>query len=205
MKKPQRVATPHDTSALSQSEAALLDAARSLEGANDWLLYATAALLGAVCESAKHDRAASDVFEGIWGTDVDESAVGAVQLSRTADWLAAVWETVPLESVVGLLHLPPERIMSMIGQRSLLAIEFGDELRFPTWQFSMRPGTHLLPHLDKLLPRLLSRWDPVALGVFFFTPYSELAASRPKSPADWLDDNGDPEMVRRLINNLDPR
>jgi hypothetical protein len=119
---------------------------------------------------------------------------------QAAGWLASAWETVSLDAASAFLHRTPQDIVQAADRYELLIVELGGERRIPTWQFTTRPVGHLLPHLAELMPALLNRWRPLAIGRFFTTRQEDLFDEGMKTPAAWLEDGGNPSELLDLID-----
>lgn len=200
---------PHPPATHSTAEDALLTAIRALGAEGDYLVRGLATMIGSIPpmppRSHESARARALVDAGaMTAEDVaaagDRLAQGSLQLVQAAGWLASAWETVSLDAASRLLRRTPEDIVQAADRTELLIVELGGERRIPTWQFITRPVGHLLPHLAELMPTLLNRWRPLAIGRFFTTRQEDLIDEGMKTPAAWLEDGGDPSAVLDLID-----
>jgi hypothetical protein len=124
---------------------------------------------------------------------------GALQLGESQSWIAAAHETRSLRSIAKFLHVTEEEVRTQVKEHRLVAVEIGGELRFPTWQLNTRPVGRTLPHLAELIPALERRYDWQAMGRFFNTRQEDLMGDGRKTPHAWLEDGGDPEAVREIL------
>ena len=133
--------------------------------------------------------------------DIDR---GGFQLSSIESWLSEIRETLSLESVTAFLGRDENDVKGAVAERRLYAIEIASHLRFPAWQLSLRSPGKVLPHLEALLPALEERWGWISISRFFATRHEDLVAKGRKTPAAWLEDGGDPEAVRRIVQSGGP-
>lgn len=200
---------PHQPATHSEAENEFLTAIRALRAEGDYLVRGLATVISSMPpvppRSDQSAQAKALVDTGaMTAEDVaaaeDRLAQGALQLLQAAGWLASAWETVSLDAASRLLHRTPQELIRAADRNELLMIELGGEQRIPTWQFTTRPVGRLLPHLAELMPALLNRWRPLAIGRFFTTRQEDLFDEGMKTPAAWLEDGGDPFEVLDLID-----
>jgi hypothetical protein len=200
---------PHQRAPHSEAEVELLTAIRALRPEGDYLVRGLATVISSMppipprSDQSAHDKALVDTG-AMTAEDVaaaeDRLAQGALQLVQAAGWLASAWETVSLDAASAFLHRTPQDIVQAADRYELLIVELGGGRRIPTWQFTTRPVGHLLPHLAELMPALLNRWRPLAIGRFFTTRQEDLFDEGMKTPAAWLEDGGNPSEVLDLID-----
>ena len=126
---------------------------------------------------------------------------GELRLHEIKTWLTAARDTRSLRSIARFLHLSEDEVRAEVAKHRLVAVDIGGELRFPTWQLNTRPVGRVLPHLPELVPALEQRWDWISMGGFFTTRQEDLYGEGRKTPAAWLEDGGDPEAVRDLVES----
>lgn len=124
---------------------------------------------------------------------------GSLQLHAIESWLSAAWDTKSFASAARFLHVSEDDLRGAVAERRVIAVEIGGELRFPSWQFNSRPVGDVLPHLAELIPAIEQRWGRRSMGRFFGTRQEDLVGEGRKTPAAWLEDGGDPQAVRDLI------
>ena len=133
--------------------------------------------------------------------DIDR---GGFQLSSTESWLSEMRDTLSLESVTAFLGRDENDVKRAVADQRLHAVEIAGRLRVPAWQLSLRSYGKVLPHLEALLSALEKRWGWIRISRFFATRQGDLVAKGRKTPAAWLEDGGDPESVRRIVQRGGP-
>ena len=133
--------------------------------------------------------------------DIDR---GGFQLSSIESWLSEMRETLSLQSIAAFLGRDENDVKRAVAERRLYAVEIAGRLRFPAWQLSLRSPGKVLPHFETLLPALEERWGWISISRFFATRQEDLVAKGRKTPAAWLEDGGDPDAVRRIVQSGDP-
>jgi len=186
----------------------LIAALRALGGDSAYLLHGLATVLETIApvqpQNRSDDQRDALVALGVFTSDEllenqREVDRGALQLGELESWLAAAHETRSLRSIAKFLHVTEEEVCAQVAEHRLVAVEIGGELRFPTWQLNTRPVGRTLPHLAELIPALERRYDWQSMGRFFNTRQEDLVGDGRKTPQAWLEDGGDPEAVREIL------
>ena len=101
------------------------------------------------------------------------------------------------------LRVHGSRVRQRLGERSLYGVKIGDEWRVPAFQFE-RGG--IVPGIDRVLPRLPQKLNPVAVYRWFHTPNPDLEERErpgaPLTPLQWLQAGNDPNVVAELAAGL---
>ena len=133
--------------------------------------------------------------------DIDR---GGFQLSSIESWLPEMHQTLSLEGVTAFLGCDEDDVKRAVAEQRLHAVEIAGRLRFPAWQLSLRSPGQVLPHLQSFIPALDERWDWISISRFMNTRQEDLVAKGRKTPGAWLEDGGDPEAVRRIVQSGGP-
>ncbi|WP_123292531.1 hypothetical protein [Curtobacterium sp. PhB78] len=187
----------------------LIEALRGLGGERAYLLRGLSTLIETLEPIRPHDPNVDDqraalielgVFtEQSFAETQREVDRGELRLQEIKTWLTAARDTRSLRSIARFLHLSEDEVRAEVAKHRLVAVDIGGELRFPTWQLNTRPVGRVLPHLPDLIPALEQRWDWISMGGFFTTRQEDLYGEGRKTPAAWLEDGGDPEAVRDIV------
>ncbi|MCS5521811.1 hypothetical protein NY551_03580 [Curtobacterium flaccumfaciens pv. oortii] len=187
----------------------LIEALRGLGGERAYLLRGLSTLIETLEPIRPHNPTVDDqraalielgVFtEQSFAETQREVDRGELRLQEIKTWLTAARDTRSLRSIAGFLHLSEDEVRAEVAKHRLVAVDIGGELRFPTWQLNTRPVGRVLPHLPELVPALEERWDWISMGGFFTTRQEDLYGDGRKTPAAWLEDGGDPESVRDIV------
>lgn len=133
--------------------------------------------------------------------DIDR---GGFQLSSIESWFSEMHQTLSLEGVTAFLGCDEDDVMRAVAEQRLHAVEIAGRLRFPAWQLSLRSPGQVLPHLQSFIPALEERWGWISISRFMNTRQEDLVAKGRKTPGAWLEDGGDPEAVRRIVQSGGP-
>lgn len=118
----------------------------------------------------------------------------ATQIRRAAD----VTRGLTTREAAELLGVGESRIRQRVAARTLFAVQTGQGVRFPRFQF-VSDGA--LPGWDEVAPRFPADAHPVAVSNFMQTPTVELEiGGEPTSPRDWLIGGGMPSRVIELVD-----
>lgn len=99
--------------------------------------------------------------------------------------------------VAKLIRLPEAEVRQRSEDRTLLAIDSGNEWRFPTLQFiGYGSRRELLQGLDQVLPALPESLHPLSVAGFLATPQPGLLRkTQLVTPLEWLATGGDLQPV----------
>lgn len=102
------------------------------------------------------------------------------------------------------LDVNDSRIRQRLADRALYGLKVDDEWRLPVFQFEAEGG--LVPHIDRVLPRLAEDLSAIAVFHWFTSPNPDLASpetnEEPVSPIAWLKLGLDPDEVAELAAQL---
>ncbi|HEX7165526.1 MAG TPA: hypothetical protein VF230_00965 [Acidimicrobiales bacterium] len=163
-------------------------------------------------EMARHARTRTvasvmpDEERAMWERAGADFSNGEQALARSAAATASAFADLLERSVAGdeaaakLLDVDRSRISQRLAERSLYAVNYGDERYFPRWQFAR---DKVLRGLKTVLTALDPKLHPLTVDHFFTTPSLELLGSdEPLSPAAWLATGGDIGAVAELAADL---
>jgi len=101
------------------------------------------------------------------------------------------------------LGVNDSRVRQRLAQRALYGIKAGDEWRLPTFQFAL---TGLVPGIDRVLPRLPKKLNPVAVYRWFHAANPDLEEKEGQgealTPLQWLQSGNDPDVVAELAAGI---
>jgi hypothetical protein len=126
-------------------------------------------------------------------------ARGSFQIDSLLWWLSELYATLSLEDPIAFLGYDEGKLEAAVPEGRLYGVDIGGRWRLPMFQFSLRSPGKILPHLDALLPALLERWDWLGMSRFFSTRQEDLSGLGWKTPAQWLEDGGDPQHVLNIV------
>jgi hypothetical protein len=167
-----------------------------------------AALLEVVADTAESHlaRGALPAAERrLWeqaGARFDDTKAVARVHARAAGAYAAMLEHSEAgdTAVASRLNVDRSRISQRLAERSLYAVEHGDERYFPAWQFD---GNKIVRGLKRVLAALDKTLHPLTVDHWFTTPNVELLADgAPMPPAEWLRTGGDVDLLVALAGEL---
>lgn len=102
--------------------------------------------------------------------------------------------------VAELLDIDESRVRHRQGAGSLYSYVVGRNRRYPSWQFSHRTETGLLPGIAKITAALPDDIHPATVRGLMETPQGGLVVNgEPTTPLDWLLSGGDLSTVLDVI------
>ena len=126
-------------------------------------------------------------------------ARGSFQVDSLLWWMSELCATLSVADAAAFLGCDEGEIEAALAEGRLYAVEIGGRLRFPMFQFSLRSPGKLLPHLEDLLPALLERWDWLGMSRVLSTRPEHQGGGGWKTPAQWLEDHGDPQHLLNIV------
>jgi len=132
-------------------------------------------------------------------------ASGSLALQGAESFLVDLRATWSIEQAAEHLDMFPGVIKAAVVEGQILAVEIGQKLRFPTFQFNIGRPEPLIPHLSELIDTARGRWDWISTAALMRTRQSSLIAAAKQAPRDWLIDGGSFDQVGNIIESTDRR
>jgi hypothetical protein len=124
-------------------------------------------------------------------------------IRTAADYAALLSSSLTVPEAARRLGVDGSRVRQRLGSRQMYGIRRSTGWLLPIFQFE---AGHLVPGLERVLPRLNPRLHPLAVVSWFSRPCPDLfrpgdPEETPLSPLDWLRSGGSPEAVADLADD----
>ena len=145
---------------------------------------------GAASGPGELDQAFMNEYSGL---SADHASVTGAVEHLAARRIAQTAQTLDTQAVTQLLGLHRTRVQHLLQAGELYAYRDGRRNRYPLWQFTA--DDRVLPGLRQVLSAVGPAHRSVLAG-FMTTPQPELdSGNGPKTAAEWLAADGDPQPV----------
>lgn len=165
------------------------------------LLESAAEVLAEERAPATMPAAERESWEALGARFDDDVAIDRAALRSRSAMAELLADSVSGDAAVAdLLGVDRSRVSQRLSERSLYAIDTGEQRLFPRWQFE---GSSTVPHLKAVLRALATDLHPLTVTHWFLAPNEELEVEgAATSPREWLLTGGPTAPVLELASQL---